>query len=125
MPLTSAEAIERGRAIAARLRERIGLTEQLRRLPDETVRELRDSGLYMLLAPRAVGGSELNYDTVFDVTTILGEACPSTAWVYSLVSAHMALIAQFPERVQAEVFDSANPLTSTCVSTTGVPERVA
>jgi alkylation response protein AidB-like acyl-CoA dehydrogenase len=124
MKLTSAEAIERTRSIAPRIRERVGLAEELRRLPDETVQELSESGLFLLLAPRAVGGSELNYDTVFDVTTMLGEACPSTAWVYSLVTAHMLLIAQFPERVQAEVFDSPNPLTSSCVSTTGVPERV-
>jgi 3-hydroxy-9,10-secoandrosta-1,3,5(10)-triene-9,17-dione monooxygenase len=123
--LTREEALERARSIAPGIRERVELAEQLRRLPDETVRELNDNGLWMLMAPRAVGGSELNYDTAFDVTTMLGAACPSTGWVYSLISAHMLLLAQFPERVQDKVFGSANPLMSTCVSTTGVPERVA
>jgi alkylation response protein AidB-like acyl-CoA dehydrogenase len=78
----------------------------------------------MLLVPRSMGGSELNYDTVLDVTCVIGEACPSTAWVYSLWTAHMWMIAQFPENVQSEVFNDPNPLGSSCVNTVGTPVRV-
>jgi alkylation response protein AidB-like acyl-CoA dehydrogenase len=118
------EAVACARALAPGIRERVPLAEQQRRLPEETVRELQESGLFLLLVPRSMGGSELNYDAVLDATIAIGEACPSTGWVYALWTAHMWLVAEFPESVQTEVFNSPNPLASSCVSTTGVPVRV-
>jgi alkylation response protein AidB-like acyl-CoA dehydrogenase len=118
------EAIARATQLAPGIRARVPQAEELRRLPDETVQELHESGLFLLLAPRVFGGSELNYDAVLDVTIALGEACPSTGWVYALWAAHMWLIAEFPEHIQAEVFNGPNPLASSCVNTVGVPERV-
>jgi 3-hydroxy-9,10-secoandrosta-1,3,5(10)-triene-9,17-dione monooxygenase len=117
------EAVEQARELAPRLRERVPTAEGLRRLPDETVQDLIDSGLLLLLVPRAMGGSELNYDAVLDVTAILGEACASTGWVYSLWTAHLWMIAQFPEHLQREVF-AGRPCVSSCVNTSGKPERV-
>jgi alkylation response protein AidB-like acyl-CoA dehydrogenase len=122
--LSGDEAIERARALASRLRQRVPHAESLRRLPDDTVQDLLDSGLVLLLVPRSMGGSELNYDTVLDVTAILGEACASTGWVYALWTAHLWMIAQFPEHIQAEVF-AGPPLVSSCVNTVGTPVRVA
>jgi alkylation response protein AidB-like acyl-CoA dehydrogenase len=121
---TAEAAIARAKELAPGIRERVPLAEQQRRLPDDTVRELHESGLLLLLVPRSMGGSELNYDAVLDATIAIGEACPSTGWVYALWTAHMWLLAEFPESIQAEVFDSPNPLASSCVSTTGVPVRV-
>ena len=68
-----------------------------------------------------MGGSELNYDAVLDVTAILGEACSSTGWVYSLWTAHLWMIAQFPEHIQRQVFEGGRPLVSSCVNTVGKP----
>jgi len=121
---SAADAVARAQALAPGFRERVPLAEQQRRLPDDTVRELHESGLFLLLVPSTMGGSELNYDAVFEVTIAIGEACPSTGWVYALWAAHMWLLAEFPESVQTEVFNSPNPLASSCVSTTGVPVRV-
>jgi alkylation response protein AidB-like acyl-CoA dehydrogenase len=118
------DAVERARELAPRLRERVPEAESGRRLPDETVRELQESGLLLLLVPRAMGGSELNYDAVLDVTAVLGESCPSTGWVYALWTAHLWMVAQFPEHVQAEVFGGDNPAVSSCVNTVGKPTRV-
>ena len=61
---TPADAIARAKELAPGFRERVPQAEQLRRLPDETVRELHESGLFLLLAPRSMGGSELNYDDI-------------------------------------------------------------
>src|ERR1700730_14874151 len=118
------EAVARAKELAPGIRDRVPLAEQQRRLPEDTVRELQESGLFLLLVPRSMGGSELNYDAVLDATIAFGEACPSTGWVYALWTAHMWLLAEFPESVQTEVFNSPNPLASSCVSTTGVPVRV-
>ena len=90
------DAVARARELAPRLRERVPEAEAGRRLPDETVRELLESGLLLLLVPRSMGGSELNYDAVLDVTAVLGEACSSTGWVYALWTAHLWMIAQLP-----------------------------
>jgi 3-hydroxy-9,10-secoandrosta-1,3,5(10)-triene-9,17-dione monooxygenase len=118
------EAIARARELAPGIRARVPQAEQLRRLPDDTVRELHESGLFLILVPRSMGGSELNYDAALDITIALGEARASTGWVYSLLTAHTWLLAQFPEHIQHEIFDAPNPLASSCVSTVGVPTRV-
>jgi 3-hydroxy-9,10-secoandrosta-1,3,5(10)-triene-9,17-dione monooxygenase len=117
------DAAERARALVPRLRERLPEAEGGRRLPDSTVQDLLDSGL-LLLVPRSMGGSELNYDAVLEVTAILGEACASTGWVYALWTAHLWMIAQLPELIQAEVFGGDRPLVSSCVNTVGKPVRV-
>jgi 3-hydroxy-9,10-secoandrosta-1,3,5(10)-triene-9,17-dione monooxygenase len=119
------EAVERARQLAPRLRERLPDAEAMRQLPEETVQDLLESGLVLMLVPRSMGGSELNYDAVLDVTASLGEACPSTGWVYALWTAHLWMIAQFPAHVQAEVFRDPSPLVSSCVNTVGKPVRVA
>jgi alkylation response protein AidB-like acyl-CoA dehydrogenase len=118
------DAIARAHQLAPGLRARVSNAEGLRRLPDETVQELVESGLLLLLVPRSMGGSELNYDAVLDVTAILGEACSSTGWVYSLWTAHLWMIAQFPEHIQRQVFEGGRPLVSSCVNTVGKPVRV-
>ena len=120
------DAVARARELAPRLRERVPVAEAGRRLPDETVRELLESGLLLLLVPRSMGGSELNYDAVLEVTAILGEACASSGWVYALWTAHLWMIAQLPEQIQAAVFrdPAAPPLVSSCVNTVGKPTRV-
>jgi len=73
---------------------------------------------------RFLVGSELNYDAALEVTAVLGEACASTGWVYSLWTAHLWMIAQFPEHIQRAVFEGGRPLVSSCVNTVGKPERV-
>jgi alkylation response protein AidB-like acyl-CoA dehydrogenase len=118
------DAVERARELALRLLARVPESEAARRLPDETVQELLESGLLLLLVPHSMGGSELNYDAVLDVTAVLGEACPSTGWVYALWTAHLWMIAQLPEHVQAAVFGDDTPLVSSCVNTVGKPIRV-
>ena len=124
MPATYAEALERARALKPKLRERAAEAEQLRQLPAENVTELLESGLYGLLTPRRYGGSELGSETMIDVTIELASACPAPGWVYMLWTAHMWLLALFPEEAQDEVWANPNTLASSVVNTTGEVERV-
>ena len=48
--------IEGARALVPNLRERATACEALRRLPEETMAELRDAHLFRTLQPRAFGG---------------------------------------------------------------------
>lgn len=119
------DAVAQAGELVPSLKARLPEAEAGRRLPDATVNDLVESGLLLLLVPRSMGGSERNYDAVLDVTAVLGEACASTGWVYALWTAHLWMIAQFPEHIQRQVFDGPRPLVSSCVNTVGKPTRVA
>ena len=113
------EAVERARALRDRLRERIPLGQELRRLPDDTVADILESGLYGVMKPARYGGSELGTETMIDVTVELASAEPSTGWVYMLWTAHMWMQAMWPEKAMDEMWENPNALASSVVSTTG------
>jgi alkylation response protein AidB-like acyl-CoA dehydrogenase len=121
---TLEEAVEIARNLAPKLRERVATAEADRRLPVENVRDLIDSGLIALEIPKRFGGAELNLDALIEVTGALAEGCPATGWVYSLWAAHMWLIGQYPEHIQAMVFDNRGSLVSSVVNTVGTPVAV-
>ena len=81
---TLEEAVEIARGLAPKLRERVAQAEEVRRLPEENVRDLIDSGLIALEVPKRFGGAELNLDALIEVTGAIAEGCPATGWVYSL-----------------------------------------
>jgi alkylation response protein AidB-like acyl-CoA dehydrogenase len=119
---TLEEAVDIARDLAPKLRERVGEAEEQRRLPEQNVRDLIDSGLIALEVPKRFGGAELNLDALIEVTGALGEGCPATGWVYSLWAAHMWLIGQYPEHIQAMVFEDRDSLVSSVVNTEGTPQ---
>ena len=113
------EALERARALRDRLRARLPLGQELRRLPDENVADILESGLYGVMKPSRYGGSELGTETMIDVTVELASADPSTGWVYMLWTAHMWMQSMWPEKAMDEMWENPNGLASSVVSTTG------
>src|SRR5215470_15880628 len=86
--LSRGEYVERARLLLPRLAERAQRTEAQRRLTDETVEDLVESGLVRTLMPRSYGGAELDFDVVLAVCLELGRACAATAWVGSFYMSH-------------------------------------
>src|ERR1700756_3863497 len=119
------EAMDAARALGPRLRMRIPEAEKLRRLPDDTVTDLLESGLCGVMQPRRFGGSELGAETLIDVSVELASQCASTGWVYMLWAAHMWLLALWPAPAQEEMFADPAMVASSVVSTAGTVERVA
>jgi alkylation response protein AidB-like acyl-CoA dehydrogenase len=113
------EAVERARGLRDRLRERLPVGQELRRLPDENVADILESGLYGVMKPKRYGGSELGTETMIEVTIELASADPSTGWVYMLWAAHMWMQAMWPEKALDEMWENPNGLASSVVSTTG------
>ncbi len=111
--LTREEANARAAALVPVLRERALDAERLRRLPDETVADLRQSGLLKILQPRRYGGHQLDIHTHLDVVSTLAQGCGSSAWVAGVIHAHTWLSGLFPESAQAELY-GANPDAITC-----------
>jgi 3-hydroxy-9,10-secoandrosta-1,3,5(10)-triene-9,17-dione monooxygenase len=99
-----AALVERAAAIRPILERNADQTDASRRLPDENVRALKDSGLCRLMVPRRFGGLETSIRTYIEVTAEIGRGCGSSAWVSSLINVCAWLAALFPERAQQEVW---------------------
>src|SRR5271155_1236594 len=100
---TKESATAAAEQIAPRIAARALRTEADRRIPDETIKELLDSGLFGLVRAKAYGGSGLGMAALVQVTTNLAIACGSTGWVYGVLAGHSWLLNLFPEEAQAEV----------------------
>jgi 3-hydroxy-9,10-secoandrosta-1,3,5(10)-triene-9,17-dione monooxygenase len=125
--LTPDEAWSRARALVPRLRERARVAEELRRCPDETIRELHEAGLMRVLQPRRVGGSELPWVVLIDVGSELARGCASTAWNWANYAVHHWMLAFWPVACQEEIWgaDPAALIASSVVFPAGKARRVA
>ena len=103
-PPDFAEALARAEALIPVLRERADRAEALRRLPDDTLADLHQSGLFRILQPKRVGGSELPFRAIVEVTAVLGRGCGSTAWVFANLASHHWLLGMWPPRAQEEIW---------------------
>ena len=103
--MTREELLRRASQLVPVLKERAARTEQLRQIPDETVRDLKASGLIRIGNPRRYGGYDgVDVDATYDVGWELGRGCGSTAWCYSLWAVHNWWLGHFPEKAQDEFF---------------------
>ena len=96
---------DRAEALLPRFRERAARTEELRGLPPETERDLHDAGLFRILQPRRVGGSELDYVALVDCAEILARADASVAWNLGNLASHHWMLGMFDKRAQDLVWD--------------------
>src|SRR5437667_12578282 len=69
-----AAMIARAKALIPRLRDRASRTEELRRLPPETERDLHDAGLFRIVQPKRVGGSEFDYVALVECSDAIVQA---------------------------------------------------
>jgi len=99
------EMLSRARALKPRLAERAEACEMLRRLPDETERDLHEAGLFRVAQPRRVGGAELDVGIFVDVCAELAQVCPSTAWNFGNLASHHWMLGYGDPRLQDEIWD--------------------
>ena len=103
--------VARARSLIPTLRERAPETETLRRLPLETERDLHDAGLFRIVQPRRVGGSELDYVALVDCADALGQADASVAWNFANLASHHWMLGMFDRHAQDAVWNrDANAL---------------
>ena len=86
--------------VASRARE----GEHLRRIPDETMVALADTGVFRALVSPQRGGGGLGLDTVLGIGRTVGRADTATGWVTTFLAMHNWLISMFPAAVVDEVF---------------------
>lgn len=84
-----------------------------RHVADEIVQKIGAAGLFGIVMPKNLGGSELGFADLVRVTAEFGTASGSTAWVYGVLAGHSWLINLFPEQAQREVMRDAFTLIAT------------
>lgn len=102
--VTGAELLERVRELGPKLVERRAQTEKDGAVPDITVQEMQDAGLFRVLQPKRWGGYEMHPNVYFDIEIELGRYCPSTAWIYGVIGVHAWQLAVFADEAQQEVW---------------------
>lgn len=107
------ELIARAKALVPALRERSSVVQAERRLPPETVADLKQSGLLNMTRPREFGGYEADQQTQIDVVAELARGCGSTAWVTVVLNAGSFVGGTaMPPEGSAEMFESGEPACS-------------
>ena len=99
-----AALIEAARALAPFVAARAGEAEELRRIPDATMRELVDAGLFRLYQPRRYGGLEADYALQIEIALEIGRACGSTAWVQGVLASHAWVLGMMEPAAQDDVW---------------------
>ncbi|MEE2834715.1 MAG: acyl-CoA dehydrogenase family protein [Myxococcota bacterium] len=117
--------LKKAEALGDALAERRTACEAQSRMPQETVDDFHDAGLWRLLQPKRYGGAEAHPNTFMACQTAIAKRCPSSAWVYGVVGVHSWQLALFDERAQDEVWgDDTRVLISSSYAPTGQVERV-
>jgi 3-hydroxy-9,10-secoandrosta-1,3,5(10)-triene-9,17-dione monooxygenase len=95
---------EKAEALLPKLRERAARCEELRRIPDETLRDFHDAELFRIHQPKRVGGAELEFSAVVTYGALFARACASTAWNWVNFAAHHMMLGMFAPKVQDEIW---------------------
>ena len=107
MPHSYDELFGRAEQLLPVLRERAPRCEELRRMPDETVRDFHDTGLFRFQQPKRVGGSELDFYAAVTFGALVGRVCASSAWNLVNLGTHHMLLGMFPPKAQDEVWNAS------------------
>ncbi|MDI3387544.1 acyl-CoA dehydrogenase family protein [Streptomyces sp. B-S-A8] len=107
-------------------------TEELRRMPGESVAELSEAGFFRLLRPTAYGGFAADPAVHHAAVQEIARACGSTGWAAAVLGVHPWHVALFDPRAQDDVW-GADPSVLVCssyaptgtVTTTGDGHRLS
>ncbi|MFJ9722446.1 acyl-CoA dehydrogenase family protein [Streptomyces sp. NPDC101209] len=103
-PSSDTGLVARLRDLAPFVREHALRAEQERRVPDEVVAALTETGVYRMNVPRRYGGYQTAPHTQVEALAEIAAACGSTAFA-TLIQAGCAFIAAlFPDEAQDEIF---------------------
>ncbi|MCU1395199.1 MAG: flavin-dependent monooxygenase [Ilumatobacteraceae bacterium] len=118
MSTVAHEVLDRVRELAPKLRERGAAHDDARRLVDQTVSDLRDSGVMRLMQPARYGGYEADPLVFYECVLAIAAADGASGWVTGVVGVHPWQLALCDDRLQHEIW-GADP--DTWVSSTYMP----
>jgi 3-hydroxy-9,10-secoandrosta-1,3,5(10)-triene-9,17-dione monooxygenase len=104
MPPSYDELWGRAQQLLPKLKERAARCEELRRIPDETLRDFHDTQLLRIHQPSRVGGAELEFVAVVTFGALLAGACASSSWNFINFLSHHLMLGMFPPAAQDEIW---------------------
>jgi 3-hydroxy-9,10-secoandrosta-1,3,5(10)-triene-9,17-dione monooxygenase len=110
VPLSYEELYRRAEDLLPALRERAPRCEELRRMPEETLRDFHQAQLFRIQQPRRVGGAELEFVAIVHFGALLARACASTAWNFINFAAHHHMLGMFPPKAQDEIWGASRDM---------------
>ena len=120
------DLLQRAAALAPRLRERASEAESLRRLPPQSVTDLKAAGVFGTLLARRYGGSQTSLAEFVDIVAAIGKGCGSSAWCAGVANAHNWLLGIYPQAAQQEVAASAtHPIVAAVIGPRGKARKTA
>ena len=105
--MTGTDLWQKAEALLPKLKERAPKCEELRRLPDATLRDFHDAQLFRIHQPKRVGGAELEFAAVVTYGALFARVCASTAWNWVNFAAHHMMLGMFPPQAQDEIWGSS------------------
>ncbi len=113
--------VESARQMVPVLLERAPGAEELRRIPDQTIRDFTEAGFFRIFLPKRFGGYELDYGfPQVEIASELGRGCGSSAWIFTVTACHNWIVGMYPPRAQEDVWGEA---PDTLCATALVPEK--
>lgn len=98
------ELIERAKMLVPTLRSRAIECQQLRRVPDQTIKDFEDAGFFRVLQNSQYGGYEYSPVTLFQILQILASGCPSSSWALMVIAVHNLELEFMDQRCSEEVW---------------------
>ena len=123
--ISRSSLVDRAKALAPALRERAAETNELRRLPDATWKDLVESGIVRGLQPARWGGGELHPREFYSAVIEIARAEGCAGWVAGIIGVHPWQTALYSKETQQEVWgDDPTVMSSSSYAPTGSAERV-
>jgi alkylation response protein AidB-like acyl-CoA dehydrogenase len=118
--------LDQVRGLLPGIAARADTTERNRRVPVETIAEVRALGLFDMLLPVELGGSASAFSDFSSVTRLLATACGSTAWVFAVMTESNWIASLYPPEAHPEIWSGgARPLACASIVPFGKAEKVA
>ena len=102
--LTREGLLALARSLVDTVRERTDETEELRRLPHETVQAMRAAGIHRILQPARHGGAAAHFSGMVDIVETISIACSAAGWCLTQYCSHNCLLGYWPGEGQDEVW---------------------
>lgn len=106
MPATTASVLDGVRDLLPGIRDRADEGERLRQVPEQSIKEVEETGFFRLLQPSRFDGLEGDPVDFFTAVRDIASADGSTGWVCSVVGVHPWQLALFDDDAQQAVWGS-------------------
>ncbi|MFC5290110.1 acyl-CoA dehydrogenase family protein [Actinokineospora guangxiensis] len=121
--VSSEELVQRAADLVPLLRANAREADRTRRIPQENLDALDDSGLLKTTRPAQYGGLEVDARTRSRIMSELARGCGSTGWVATLYLDGNFILGLYPDDVQDEVFADPHVRCTATLIPRGTAER--